>query len=223
MGNIVEFPSNGKTCSGYLATPEGRGPGVVVIQEWWGIVPHIKEVCDRFASEGFVALAPDLYHGKTTTEPGEATKLMMDLKLDQAGRDMSGAVDYLRNQDAVDPKKIGSVGYCMGGALSLTLATLKPVDACVTYYGLPSQAEPDYSKIAGLVLGHFAEQDAWASPEAAEKLFNRLRESGKSAEMHIYPGTDHAFFNDTRPEVYNKEAAEVSWQRTLDFFRKNLK
>ncbi|MGH2812330.1 MAG: dienelactone hydrolase family protein, partial [Actinomycetota bacterium] len=131
MGEILEFPSNGKTCSGYFSAPSSPGPGVVVIQEWWGLVPHIKEVADRFAGEGFVALAPDLYGGEATQEPDEANKKMMDLKLEQAARDLSGAVDYLRNHDQVNPKKVGSVGFCMGGALSIWLATIKPVDACV--------------------------------------------------------------------------------------------
>lgn len=221
MGQIVEFPSNGKTCGGYLAVPASAGPGVIVIQEWWGLVDHIKDVCDRFGGEGFVALAPDLYHGKTTKEPDEAGKLMMDLNLEASGRDMSGAVDFLLDHPQVGPKKIGCVGFCMGGALSLTLATLRPVSACVTYYGIPSH-EPDYSKIQGPVLGHFAEHDDWGSPTAVSDLSQRLKGLGKSADFHTYPGTEHAFFNDARPEVYRAEAAKQSWERTLAFFRQHL-
>lgn len=228
MGEPVEFASNGKPCSGYLATPANKGPGVIVIQEWWGLVPHIKDIAERFATEGFVAIAPDLYHGKITKEPDEAGKLMMDLQIDQAARDMSGAVDFLLGHATVEPKKVGSVGFCMGGALSIVLATVKPIDACVAYYGIPS-TEPDYSNLKGPVLGHFAEQDDWATPDIAEKLFARLREMGKSAELHSYPAT-HAFFNETRAEdhpqrvgTYNREAAKLSWDRTLEFFRKHLR
>lgn len=222
MGELVEFPSDGKSCSGYLATPAGTGPGVVVIQEWWGLVPHIKDVCDRFAAEGFVALAPDLFQGKTTKEPDEAGKLMMGLVIERAARDMSGAVDYLLAHPSVEPKRIGCVGFCMGGALSLTLATIKPVDAAVTYYGGPFKGEPDYANIKGAVLGHFPERDDWASPKHAEDLFGRLRTMGTQAEYFVYPGTEHAFFNDTRPEVYNAGAATESWKRTLEFFRAHL-
>src|SRR5437868_15034201 len=124
MGENVEFPSNGTTGHGYLAVPaSGSGPGVIVIQEWWGLVDHIKDVCDRFAAEGFVALAPDLYHGETTTEPDEAGKLMMAMNLGQAGRDMGGAVTYLQGHDATAGGPVGVTGFCMGGGLAMVLAT----------------------------------------------------------------------------------------------------
>lgn len=222
MGKMVDFPTDGPVCHGYLATPSGNGPGVVVIQEWWGLVDHIKDVADRFAAEGFVALAPDLYSGKATKEPDEAAKLMMDLKLEKAASDLSGAVKLLGDHDKVQPKKIGCVGFCMGGALSLTLATLAPVDASVTYYGVPAQTEPDYGNLKGPVLGHFAEHDGWASPDAAKALIEKVESKGRSIEIHTYPGTEHAFFNDTRPEVYKPDAAKVSWERTLSFFREHL-
>ncbi len=221
MGTQVEFPSNGQTCQGYLAEPDGPGPGIVVIQEWWGLVPHIKDVADRFAREGFVAVAPDLYHGETTTEPDEAQKMMMGLEIERAARDMSGAVDFLRKHDRVDPNKVGCVGFCMGGALSLVLGTVAPVDAVVSYYGLPFQP-PDWSKLTSPVLGHFAEKDQFFSPAAAEPIFNQLREQGNEAELHVYPGTDHAFFNDTNTEGHDPEATKTSWDRTLAFFRKHL-
>jgi len=223
-GEMVRFPSNGREAEGYLATPvSGSGPGVIVIQEWWGLVPHIKDICDRLAGEGFVALAPDLYHGATTTEPDEAGKLMMALKMDQAANDMSGAVDYLAGLDAATGDTIGSVGYCLGGGLSLFLASLKPqIGACVVYYGVLPGAQPDLSKIQGPVLGHFAENDQFASPASARELESSLRSLGKEVEFHVYPGTDHAFFNDTRPDVYKAEAATLSWERTLAFYRQHL-
>jgi carboxymethylenebutenolidase len=222
-GEMIEFPSNGRQTPGYLAVPSGgRGPGIVVIQEWWGLVGHIKDVADRFAAEGFVALAPDLYYGKTADEPDEAGKLMMSLQMDKAARDLSGAVDYLRGHDAVDPKKFGSVGYCLGGGLSLYLATVKPVDACVIYYGVLPGVQPDLSGLRCPVLGHYAEHDDFASPEAARALEEQIRAQGKQVEFHIYPGTTHAFFNDDRPEVYDEAAARQSWERTLAFFRQHL-
>ena len=223
-GEMVRFPSNGQETEGYLAKPaSGRGPGVVVIQEWWGLVPHIKDICDRLAGEGFVALAPDLYHGVTTEEPDEAGKLMMAMKMDQAARDMSGAIEYLVGLEAATGDRVGFVGYCMGGGLSLFLASLEPqIGACVVYYGVLPGAQPDLSQVQASVLGHFAEHDQWASPAAARDLENKLQSLGKQTEFHIYPGAQHAFFNDTRPEIYNAAAAQLSWERTLAFFRRHL-
>ncbi|MCH8026016.1 MAG: dienelactone hydrolase family protein [Chloroflexi bacterium] len=223
-GEIVQFPSNGREAEGYLAMPaSGSGPGVVVIQEWWGLVPHIKDICDRLAGEGFVALAPDLYHGETTAEPDEAGKLMMDMKIDEAAKDMSGAVDYLAGHDAATGGKVGCVGYCVGGGLSLYLASLKPeIGACVVYYGVLPGAQPDFANIQAPVLGHYAENDNTASPAAARELEGNLRSLGKEVEFHIYPGTEHAFFNDTRADVYDADAAKLSWERTLPFFRAHL-
>ena len=221
-GQMVSFPSNGHTAEGYLALPpSGKGPGVIIIQEWWGLVPHIKDVADRFAREGYVALAPDLYHGKTTTEPDEAGKLMMSLKMPEAAKDMSGAYDYLKAHAACTGK-IGSVGFCMGGGLSLVIATLNLIDACVVYYGAIVGAPPDLSKLSGPVLGHYADHDDWASPEKAREMEKQLHDLGKEATVHIYAGTEHAFFNDSRPEIYNKAAADLSWERTLAFFKANL-
>ena len=221
-GQMVTFPSNGKQGEGYLALPaSGKGPGVVVIQEWWGLVPHIKDVAERLAAAGYVALAPDLYHGKSTTEPDEAGKLMMSMKMDEAAKDMTGAYDYLTKHEAVTGK-IGSVGFCMGGGLSLYLATLRPVDACVVYYGVLPGVQPDLSKIEGAVLGHYAEHDEWAGPKAARALEKQLSDLGKQVEFHIYPGAGHGFFNDTRPEAHAAEAAKQSWDRTLAFYKQHL-
>ena len=223
-GEIVKFPSNGNEAEGYLATPaSGSGPGVIVIQEWWGLVPHIKDICDRLAGEGFVALAPDLYHGETSTEPDEAGKLMMGMEIDEAARDMSGAVDYLAGHETTTGNKVGCVGYCVGGGLSLYLASLKPeIGACVVYYGVLPGAQLDFASIQAAVLGHYAENDNFAGPAAARELESNLKSLGKEVEFHIYPGTEHAFFNDTRADVYNADAAKLSWERTLPFFRTHL-
>ncbi len=145
MGELVEFKANGRTANGYLAIPQqGGGPGVIVIQEWWGLVDHIKDVCERFAGEGFVALAPDVYHGKATKSPDEAGKLMMALRIDEAEKDVSGAIQYLLNHEATTGDKVGIVGFCMGGALSLYAATRNPkVGACVVFYGIHPNVKPD--------------------------------------------------------------------------------
>jgi carboxymethylenebutenolidase len=222
-GEQVIFRSNGGQSDGYLARPAAaKAPAVIVIQEWWGLVPHIKDVADRFAAAGYLALAPDLFHGQSTTEPDEAGKMMMSMAMDEAARDMSGAFDYLKTNDACTGK-VGCVGFCMGGGLSLYLATLKPVDACVVYYGVLQGVQPDLGNLAGPVMGHYGTIDAWASPQVAHDLEQKIRDTGKHAQFYIYEGTDHAFFNDTRPEVYNKAAAELSWDRTMAFFNEHLK
>jgi carboxymethylenebutenolidase len=225
MGTHIEFPSNGTDGQGYLAVPEsGTGPGVVVIQEWWGLVDHIEHVCDRFAAEGFVALAPDLYRGKKVTEPDEAGKAMMAMRLDAAGRDMSGAVDELRRRTGHDA--VGVIGFCMGGGLALVLATQRPdaVKAVAPCYGVIPwpDVQPDYAAMSAAVQGHYAERDDFFTPEAANSLGEQLRSMGKEAEIIVHPGTDHAFFNDDRPEVYNAAEAAKLWASVVEFFRRQL-
>ena len=222
----VKFASNGGEAAGYLSVPEGgaEGPGVVVIQEWWGLVPHIEAVADRLAGEGFVALAPDLYHGEKTTSPDEAGKLMMALNIGQTEKDLRGAVEYLLNQEATTGDSVGTVGFCMGGVLSLYAASKNErVGACVVFFGIHPKVQPDLESLRAPVLGLYAERDEFVPPAAVRQLEARLKELGKSAEMHIYPGTDHAFFNDTRPEVYDRKSAELAWQRTLKFLRRALR
>jgi len=221
---MVEFSSNGGTTRGYLAVPEkGSGPGVVVIQEWWGLVDHIKDVCKRLASEGYVALAPDLYHGETTKSPDEAGKMMMSLRIDQAEKDLRGAVQYLLAHEATTGSKVGTVGFCMGGALSLYAASKnEQVGACVVFYGIHPNVKPDLPNLSAPVLGIYAERDQSTPPEAVHDLEQKLKALGKSAEMHIYPNVGHAFFNDTRPEVYDARSAENAWRRTTEFLAKNL-
>jgi carboxymethylenebutenolidase len=225
VGEIVEFASNGGTASGYLATPEGGGGlPLVVIQEWWGLVPHIEDVCDRFAAEGFAALAPDLYHGESTTEPDEAGKLMMAMNVEQAAKDMSGAVEKLR--EVTGREAVGVTGFCMGGGLALVLACHRPdaIAACVLFYGLipwPT-AQPDWSAMTASVLGHYAAEDGFFSPEQAAELESTLVDLGKDVELHVHPGVDHAFFNDTRPEVYSAEESAKAWDETLVFLRAHL-
>ncbi len=227
MGEIIEFPSNGSSARGYLAVPEGgSGIPLVVIQEWWGLVPHIEDVCDRFAAEGFVALAPDLYKGETTTEPDEAGKLMMALNVQQAAKDMGGAVDFLLQSDKVRGEGVGVVGFCMGGGLALVLATQRPdkVKACVPWYGVIPwpDAQPDWSKLEAKVHGHFAELDGFFGPDAVADLQATLDAAGKSATLIVHPGVDHAFFNDTRPEVHDAATSSAAWGQTVDFLKSEL-
>ena len=222
-GRMVEFPSNGHMTRGYLATPaSGRGGGVLVLQEWWGLVGHIKNVCDRFAVEGFAALAPDMYHGKTASEPDEAGKLFMALNIAQAEKDLRGAAAFVAQHSST--AKIGAVGFCMGGQLALFAATLNPsVGACVDFYGIHPNVSPDYAKLSGPVLGLFAEKDQFVNPSVARQVDADIKARGKQSEIHIYPGVDHGFFNDDRADVYDKKAADDAWRRTLAHFRAHLK
>jgi carboxymethylenebutenolidase len=222
-GKTVEFPSNGATTAGYLATPPtGKGPGVLVIQEWWGLVGHVKSVCDRFAAEGFSALAPDMYHGKTASEPDGAGKLFMALNIGQAEKDLRGAAKALAQHSSTP--KLGAVGFCMGGQLALFAATLNPsIGACVNFYGIHPNVKPDYARLAGPVLGLYAEKDGFVTPQVARDVDAAIKKADKQSEIHIYPGVDHAFFNDERPDVYDKAAAADAWRRTLAFFRQHLK
>jgi carboxymethylenebutenolidase len=222
-GKMVEFPTNGHTTHGYLATPaSGKGPGVLVIQEWWGLVPHIKKVADRFAAEGFSALAPDMYHGQTASEPDGAGKLFMALNIGQAEKDLRGATTYLKAHSST--AKAGAVGFCMGGQLALFAATLDAsIGACVNFYGIHPNVKPDYRKLAGPVLGLYADKDGFVTPDVAKGVDKAIKEAGTSSEIHIYPGVNHAFFNDERPDIYDRAAAEDAWRRTLTFFRQHLK
>jgi len=225
MGQVVHFPMNGRDAQGYLAEPVGAsGPGVVVIQEWWGVNDHIKDVADRLAAAGFTALAPDLYDGRVVSEPDEAAKAMMALQLPDASKRMIGAVRELERRTGREG--VGVIGFCMGGGLAYVLAAADPdhVRALVPFYGVIPwpDAEPDYGAIAAAIQGHYAEHDDFASPERVRALERRLVELGKQAEFFIYPGTHHAFFNDTRPEVYDALAARQAWDRTIPFLHEHL-
>lgn len=223
MGQMIEFPSNGHTCGGYVATPSAPGPAVVVIQEWWGLVDHIKDVCERFAREGFVALAPDLYHGDAAgmNEPDKAGKLLMGLKIEEAARDMAGAVDHLLARDDVSAGKAGVVGFCAGGNLALQLASIRPV-AAAPFYPYPFIPWPDLSKVAGPVQFHIAELDQAPTVAVARDLAAELDKNGVTTEMHVYPGVDHAFFNENRVDVHDAAQAATAWDRVVAFFRANL-
>ncbi len=222
MGEMVTFTSNGGTCEGYLA--DGGGAGIIVIQEWWGLVPHIKSVADAFAAQGFTALAPDVYHGASSSEPDGAGKLMMGLNLSTAAKDLSGAVDLLIERTG--RAAIGVVGYCMGGGLALVLACQRPdaVKAVAPYYGLiPWQsAQPEWSALQAKVVGEYAELDEYFGPAPTAELEAKLRGLGADATLHVHEGAHHAFFNDSRPEVYDPAAAATAFARTVALFRTAL-
>jgi carboxymethylenebutenolidase len=219
----ITYPLNGVDAPGYLATPDQPGPAVVVMQEWWGLEDHIRDVCDRFAREGFYALAPDLYRGETTDQPDEAEQKMMALDMGQAEKDMRKAVDYLADQDGVTGG-VGAVGFCLGGGLSVWAASANPkVKAAVSYYYVMPHGTPDFSKIEGPVLGHFGTADDFVSVDDAKGLQKDIADAGVAVDFEFYEGAGHAFFNDTdRLGTYDKDAADRSWQRTVGFLHEQL-
>jgi carboxymethylenebutenolidase len=225
MGELVSFPSDDGTAEGYLALPESGGPAVIVIQEWWGLVPHVISLADRFAEAGFVALAPDLYHGVSTTEPDEAGKLMMGLAIPQAARDIAGAAAYLRGLPQATGG-VGTVGFCMGGSLALWSATISDdIGATVGFYpALPwERMAPQWSDYAGkAALIHCSEEDGRSIAPGVRTAVGAIASAGGLVTTYDYPGTHHAFVNDDRPEVYHREAAALSWARTIDFLRNRL-
>lgn len=223
MGERINFNTNGASTPGYLARPTKPGPGIIVIQEWWGLVPQIERVVDRFAGEGFVALAPDLYHGQTTKSPDEAGKLMMSLRVDEAARDLSAAIDHLAALPEVTGPKVGTIGFCMGGALSLFAASKNSeVGACVVFYGGHPNIKPDLPSLRAPVLGIYAGKDAFVNPQVVGELDRQLTELGKPHTFHTYAEATHAFFNEERPEVYDPAAAKDAWAKTLAFLRREL-
>jgi carboxymethylenebutenolidase len=229
MGEIVEFESNGSTASGYLVLPPGgSGPGVLVMQEWWGLDSGIKEMAERVAAAGFVALAPDLYHGELAghDEMDKASELMQRLPADRAARDMSAAVDYLAGHEAVTGEGLGVVGFCMGGMLSLILAANRPdrIKATVPFYGFPQgDMEPDWSRLEAAVRGHVAEHDDFFSPAAAGALEEKLRAMGKDAVLTVHPGTGHAFMGPHNAMgTLDEELAARIWPEVTAFLHEQL-
>jgi carboxymethylenebutenolidase len=230
MAETVEFKSNGSTASGYLAKPSsGSGPGVLVIQEWWGLDSGIKEMAEQLGKAGFVALAPDLYHGQLAghDEMDKAAHLMQSMPADRAARDMSGAIDFLAGHPAVTSKSIGVVGFCMGGLLSFIIAAHRPdkVKAVVPFYGFPTgAAEPDWSTLTATISGHMAENDSHFAPEAARALESKLRGMGKNVTLKVHPGTGHAFMgpHNALGTLDEKLAAQI-WPEVVAFLQDNVR
>ncbi|MDX3852436.1 dienelactone hydrolase family protein [Streptomyces sp. AK02-01A] len=221
----VSFPSAGATAYGYLAVPpSGHGPGVIVIQEWWGLTSHIKDIADRFARAGFVALAPDLYGGQVAHDSDEALRMMSELPTDRGTELLSGAVGYLLERPETDGETVGAVGFCMGGGFVLSLAAKEQrVSAAVPFYGVIKDGMPDFSNLKAEILGNYGELDPSVPPESLEELRTTIEsQSGIVPVFHVYPGAGHAFFNDDRPEAYHAESSTEAWERTLDFLRAQL-
>ncbi|MFA7324491.1 MAG: dienelactone hydrolase family protein [Candidatus Nanopelagicales bacterium] len=221
MRNTV-IDVNGEQVDAYLARPAaGSGPAAIVIQEWWGLVPHIRQVVDRLAGEGFVALAVDHYRGVETTEPDEAQKLMMAVDLPRVAADLAGAAAWLRAQDFVSDAGIGVVGFCMGGGLALLAPTASPEICCAgAFYPAMPWAEyaPDWSAYAGkAALIHKAESDESSAGPAIASYAEQIAAHGGTVQIEDYPGSVHAFFNDARPEVYQEANALAAWSTTVEF------
>ncbi len=225
MGQMVTYPGpDGQDLTGYLALPEGvaQAPGVIVIQEWWGLNDQIKGVADRLASAGYVALAPDLYHGVVTSEPDEARKQVMALDRDAAVAEIGAAGDYLLTLPDVQGSKVGVIGFCMGGMLVLRSALdAKNLGAAVAFYGSPLTAE-EVAQVNVPVLGLYGADDTGIAVADVEAMDAAMTDAGATHEIHIYDGAQHAFFNEQRPESYNAEAALDGWQRTLGWLQTYL-
>jgi carboxymethylenebutenolidase len=222
----VSYKSGDETVTGYLALPEakGRHPAIVVIHEWWGLNDWVKEQAEKFAQQGYVALAVDLYRGKSAASPDQAHELMRGLPQDRAIRDMKAAVDYLASRPEVIKDKIGSVGWCMGGGLSLQLAVHEPrLAACVVNYGSMPTDSSDIEKIKALVLGNFGAEDRGIPPDAVHAFEKAMKDAGKTIDVKIYEGAGHAFENPNNKSGYRQDAAMDAWARTLGFFGKTLK
>ena len=229
MGENVSFASNGDSADGYLAVPaSGSGPGVIVVQEWWGLNPQIKGMADRLAAEGFVALAPDLYHGELAEhdEMDKAGHLMNTLPADRAARDMLGAVDYLLGRAEVTSSKAGVIGFCMGGMLTMILAAIggDKIGAACPYYGAPIFGNaPDWSNLTAPISGHFAENDDFFGPDKIRPLEEELRSLGKDVTLKIEPGSGHAFANETNAMgSYDKDLAEACLAESFAFLKQHL-
>ena len=221
----IEFPTSAGTTAGYLATPAaGGGPGVVVLQEWWGVEGHIRSVCDRLAEAGFLALAPDLYGGETTTQPSEAEQKMMALSMDKVEPQMCGAAEHLSSLEGFQGSGVAALGFCLGGGLAVWAAVTCPkITAAVTYYYVMPHGKPDFGDVKGPVLGHFGTADEFIKHDEAKALESELDAAGVDVTFHYYEDAGHAFFNETdRLGTHDPQAAQLSWERTVDFLRSAL-
>jgi carboxymethylenebutenolidase len=227
---VVEYPGKGVALRAFVASPRdgARHPGIVVVQEWWGLNEHIQDVGRRLAQEGYVAIVPDLYSrfGHTVvpnSDSKEAGRMMATLKQDDGLADLNATVDQLRKTEGVDAKKIGVIGFCMGGSYALMLACINPaIKAAVPFYGQVPNPDTPLESLHAPVLYIYGEEDGWITKADVHRLAGALKKYGKKGDIKTYPGAAHAFFNDTRPEVYRSDAAQDAWKRALEFFKANL-
>ena len=220
---MVEFKAEGGPAKGYLASPEKPRGGVLVLHAWWGLNDFFKSFSNRLASQGFLTLAPDLNNGAVASTVDQAKDLMS--KVDDKTRQeiVLGAADYLQSNASISGRKIGVVGFSMGGAHSLLLSILKPesVGAVVVFYA--AWSEPDFSKAKASFLGHFAPDDEWEPIEGVRATEEKIRGAGRDVTFHFYPGTKHWFFEENRPVEYKRDAADMAWERTLEFLNSKLR
>jgi carboxymethylenebutenolidase len=223
-GVAVEIRTDGASLPAYrVAPPTGRGPGVLVLHEAFGLVDWVRGVCERLARAGFVALAPDLYRGQSADSIEGATRLALGLAPDGIRRDLAASVTALFSDHAVDGPRVGAVGFCMGGHLALLAAEASPrVAAAVDFYGLHPGLPVDPGRIRGAVLGIFAERDEFVPAESVEALRRSLEQAGVRASFVVQPGVGHAFMNEMRPERFDARAAAEGWDRLLAFLRAEL-
>jgi carboxymethylenebutenolidase len=229
-GRMIEFEANGTSAPGYLATPDaGTGPGVVVLHAWWGLTEPFRQACDRLAAAGFIALAPDLYHGKTTDSVEEAEKLgaATDQHQEQWRGDIRGAVEYLRHHGATSPAdgrgSFALLGFSLGGAyaLDMSVTLAEEIAAVVVFYD--TYPGLDYGRARAAYLCHYAEDDSFVSAEYVAKMERELRAAGRQVTVYSYPGTKHWFVEPNRPDAYDAAAAALAWERTLAFLNTELR
>ena len=222
----VSYKSGDETVNAILYTPQGKGPfpAIVVIHEWWGLNDWVKEEASKLADQGYMALAIDLYRGKVATTPDEAHEIMRGVPQDRATRDLLAATGYLRAQKNVDPKRVGSIGWCMGGGYSLDLALNDPkLKAAVINYGHLATEEASLKKIDAAILGIFGGQDRGIPVVDVNKFESQLKATGKTAEIHIFPDAGHGFENPNNKQGYRADDAAQAWKLTVDFLANHLK
>jgi carboxymethylenebutenolidase len=222
-GSTVDLEGGGR---GYLVVPEGAGkhPAVVVIQEWWGLNDWIREQTARFAKQGYVALAVDLYRGRVAGDPGEAHELMRGLPEDRAIGDLKAGVSFLAARPDVDAEHIGSVGWCMGGGYSLALATAEPrLRAAVINYGRLVTAPAKIEAVRASLLGNFAGADRGIPTDDVRTFENQLKAAKKDADIKVFDGKAHAFMNPNNKDGYDAAASTEAWSRIDAFFARTLK
>lgn len=228
---MVHYPSDGVTVRAYLVSPQTKDkrPAIIVVQEWWGLNDHIKDIARRFAVEGYVAIAPDLYSRLQNevvpnSNPKRAGELMGQLKQEDALKDLNATVKYLKTVPGVDAARIGVTGFCMGGSYALMLPCVNnEIKAAVPYYGQVPNPDTPLQKLACPVLYIYGEEDGWITKADVQRLAAALKKYNKPGEIKTYPGAPHAFFNDTRKDVYKPAEAKDAWTRTLAFFKQHLK
>lgn len=224
----VQYPSGNVRMKAFVAAPttKEKRPAIIVVQEWWGLSDHIKDIARRYAAEGYVAIAPDLYSRlghALTTDAGEAGKLMNSLKQEDGLKDLNATVAYLKSVPEVDGARIGVTGFCMGGSYALMLPCVnEAIKAAVPFYGQVPNPDTPLQKLSAPVLYFYGEDDGWITKADVQRLAAALKKYNKSGEIKIYPGAPHAFFRDNDPSVYRPEAAKDAWARTKGFFKQHL-